>query len=127
LEYFTKKLDKKAVFLVISLISIILAFVWSEATIAVIGVVLGGLATYILKEEKKPEEEFTEWPFPTSKPTIPPATSSSAIRGTSQDLVYLDEIALLMETPVSVPEPAIEAPVEVQTPKKRGRKPKKTA
>ena len=107
-----KKLDKKAVFLVISLISIVLAFVWSEATIAVIGVVLGGLATYILKEEKKPEEEFTEWSFPTSKPTVPPATI---------------EIASLMETPISVPEPAIEAPVEVQTPKKRGRKPKKTA
>jgi len=107
-----KKLDKKAVFFVVTLVSIILAFAWSEAIIAVIGVVLVGLALLVLKDEKKPEEEFIDWPFPTSKPTTPPATI---------------ELASLIETPVSAPEPVIEAPIVVQTPKKRGRKPKKPA
>ena len=107
-----KKLDKKAVFLLITLVSIILAFAWSEAIVAVIGVVLAGLALLILKDERKPGEEFIDWPFPSSKS----ATSPNTI-----------ELESLMETPVVVPEPVIEAPVEVQAPKKRGRKPKKTA
>ena len=112
MEYFMKKLDKKVVFLVVTLVSIILAFAWSEVFIAVAGVVLAGLAVLILKEDKKPEEELPNWPFTTTEPVVPPVVI---------------EPPVAVEVPVEVPEPVVEAPVEIQAPKKRGRKPKNAA
>lgn len=97
-----KKLDKKSVFLLVTLVSIVLAVAWSEVFIADVGVVLAGLAVLILKEDKKPVEVTV------SEPAVSEVIAPTVIE----------------EAPVVVPKPVVEVAAEVPAPKKRGRKPK---